>query len=274
MYSSIISAVVGVVSASLLYGLNASNMFWAIFLGALLFLLCIVGISFIFKGKISDLMMQMQKMMVDGQTKIKGRIDQISKRPIGDVKKATAEIENLQKDLLKEVLDFTSCFDQYSKWVPMLAKQINTTRMQLLFQMREFDKVDALMPKCLIMDPMSASMKMARMYVNKEPVKKIEKVFQRATLRAKYNQTVLVYSLMAWIYVKNNNADAALKTLIAADSKNEHPTIKKNRDRLANNKAREFSNAGLGDEWYALLLEQPKVQVKRQQQYQKFGRPF
>jgi hypothetical protein len=42
---------------------------------------------------------------------------------------------------------------------------------------------------------------------------------------------------------------------------------------LANNRVGHFSNAGMGDEWYALHLEQPKVKMQRQRPHA-FGRPF
>jgi hypothetical protein len=44
----------------------------------------------------------------------------------------------------------------------------------------------------------------------------------------------------------------------------ENATIKQNLEHLANNRINQFTNAGLGDEWYALHLEQPKVKTQRQ----------
>lgn len=52
----------------------------------------------------------------------------------------------------------------------------------------------------------------------------------------------------------------------------ENQTLKINRDHLANNRVAHFNNAGLGDEWYALQLEEPKIRMQRQQP--RFGRPF
>jgi hypothetical protein len=92
-------------------------------------------------------------------------------------------------------------------------------------------------------------------------------------VRLKYNQGALLYSLMAWILLQAQQDDEAHKVLIAAAKNTENETIKRNLERVANNKAREFSNAGLGDEWYALFLEQPKVAMRRQQP-RADGRPF
>ena len=36
--------------------------------------------------------------------------------------------------------------------------------------------------------------------------------------------------------------------------------------KLANQKYKHFSNAGFGDLWYSLYLEEPKVKMQRQQQ--------
>jgi len=116
-------------------------------------------------------------------------------------------------------------------------------------------------------------MMMSRMYVNKEPLEKIEKMFKKVTGRMRYNQSALLYSLMAWIYVKNNDEANAHKTLVKACEANENETLKKNRDRLANGKTREFSNANFGDEWYALFLEEPKMRVERRMP-RADGRPF
>ena len=37
----------------------------------------------------------------------------------------------------------------------------------------------------------------------------------------------------------------------------------RNRDALANNRVKQFSNAAFADQWYALFLEEPKVRYER-----------
>jgi hypothetical protein len=49
----------------------------------------------------------------------------------------------------------------------------------------------------------------------------------------------------------------------------ENDVIKSNLAHLANNRVRQFTNLGLGDEWYALHLEQPKVKTQRQSPFAK-----
>ena len=45
--------------------------------------------------------------------------------------------------------------------------------------------------------------------------------------------------------------------------KAENETLKQNWDHLVNGRIKRFSNAGLGDQWYSLLLEEPKVKMQR-----------
>jgi hypothetical protein len=40
----------------------------------------------------------------------------------------------------------------------------------------------------------------------------------------------------------------------------------RNCEHLANNRITQFSNAGLGEQWYSLFLEEPKVRTQRQRQ--------
>ena len=63
---------------------------------------------------------------------------------------------------------------------------------------------------------------------------------------------------------------AARAALTAAKNKSDHPVLLENHEKLVNGKAKQFSNAGFGDMWYALFLEEPKMKPQRQRQ----GRPF
>ena len=40
--------------------------------------------------------------------------------------------------------------------------------------------------------------------------------------------------------------------------------LKQNHEHLMNNRAKNFSNANLGDKWYSLFLEEPKIHRPRQ----------
>jgi len=56
---------------------------------------------------------------------------------------------------------------------------------------------------------------------------------------------------------------------VEAKKVTDHPAVVENWDRLVNGKVKHFSNAALGDSWYSLYLETPKIKQQRVQQ-----RPF
>ena len=183
------------------------------------------------------------------------------------------ELERHQKQIIGSALAATSKLEPLVNWVPLLSRQITTMRMQFNYQMQEFGKVDELMPKCLFMDPMTVAMRLAQMSRRKKPVEEIRKAFDKMVLRLKYNNSKLPYATMAWILVKEGKLDDAHHVMVEACRHNENDVLKENRDALANNKVSQFSNAGFGDEWYALFLEQPRVNMRRQAPG-RYGRPF
>ncbi len=273
MYSSIISVAVAIFVFVGFWQGGISNAGWSVLWALVALAGTMVSINLILRKRIMAVMTEMQAMLLDGQKQIQARMNVYQHKPVGDPKRVMAEMEKFQKKLLTQALDFTSKMEPFCKWTPLFSRQLNTTRMQFYYQMQEFKKVDELMPKCLIMDPMSAAMKIARQYTNKVAIEEIEKTFHKAKARLKYNQSSLIYSLMAWVYVKNDTPEKAHTLLVKGCDDNENETLKRNRDRLANNKVREFSNANLGDEWFALFLEQPKIQVRKQMPRMD-GRPF
>ena len=69
---------------------------------------------------------------------------------------------------------------------------------------------------------------------------------------------------MSWIEVQKGETDAAFKTLTEALKKSDNETLKANHEQLMNNRVAHFSNSGIGDSWYSLYLEEPKVRTQRQ----------
>ena len=49
----------------------------------------------------------------------------------------------------------------------------------------------------------------------------------------------------------------------ASLQKSDSPVLLANRDRIANGKLKQFSNSQLGDAWYGLYLEDPKIRQQR-----------
>lgn len=67
----------------------------------------------------------------------------------------------------------------------------------------------------------------------------------------------MLYALMSWIYVQVGNPDEARRVLLKAKEKTGAEVFKKNWEHLYNDRVKNFFNAGLGDQWYALYLETP-----------------
>lgn len=218
-------------------------------------------------------MNRVQEIMLAGQKQLQNQVQQLQSRPTGNPKQMMQKLEVFQKDLIRKALAETAALEPFQPWVPLLSRQIATLRMQFHYQLQEFDQVDALLPKCLLIEPISMAMRLARMYSRNLELPEIRKAFDRGVARLKYNQSALLYALMAWILLRRQQEEDAHTLLVEACKNNENETLKRNRDRLANNKPRAFSNAGLGDEWYTLFLEQPKIATRRMMP-RADGRPF
>jgi hypothetical protein len=148
----------------------------------------------------------------------------------------------------------------------MMDRQIATARLQLSWMIKDFRAVDALMPKALLIDPTMAAIKMSRMQMTGADIGEIRKLYRKASSRVRYNQNVLLAAAMSWIEIKRGDVDGAFKTLTEALKKSDNETLKQNHAHLMNNRPAHFSNSGLGEQWYSLLLEEPKVRMQRQRQ--------
>ncbi len=273
MYTILLSVMLGVLIA---VGLRSSELLglWGSTSLGVLGTLIVYGLAaWRLRHSLTRHMTTIQEIMLAGQKQLQARIQQLQSRPTGNPKQMMQELEKFQKGLIRKALEATAALEPYQPWIPLMSRQIATMRMQFHYQLQEFDQVDALLPKCLMLEPLSMAMRIAHMHRRKSDLSAIRKVFDRSVARLKYNQGALLYSLMAWILLQNQREEEAHTLLVDACKNTENETIKKNRDRLANQKAREFSNAGLGDEWYALFLEQPKIQSRRQMP-RSDGRPF
>jgi uncharacterized protein HemY len=120
------------------------------------------------------------------------------------------------------------------------------------------------MPKALIVDPVTASMKIARLYMLKASKEEMQKAYDKAVARARYNQNVLPTACWSWILIKSGDADGAFKVITNALKKSDDATLKHNHEALMNNRPEQFTNSGLADQWYALHLEEPKIRTQRQ----------
>ncbi|MBR7127070.1 MAG: hypothetical protein IKD09_00610 [Lentisphaeria bacterium] len=237
---------------------------WAIISGIVVVMLAQLAIGLFIRSRINKITGDIQDIMVQTQNKINRQINIMQYRQLGNPKSAQQLLTKEQNNALRKCLEITERANKYFIWNVLLKKQIISMRMMLYFQMKEFKKVDELMPKALIFDARSVAVKGVRMYKNKD-----EKVVDYLTKKAakfKNDDAVLIYSLLAWILVKQNKVADAAKLLAEAKNKVDNQVINDNYERLANGKEKHFSNAQLGDIWYSLYLEEPKIKQQKMQQ--------
>ena len=277
MYAVLISALVSAATVAALWLTGFARPMWAVFWGVPAFGATMLAIGFIVRRRVAKVMAELQSTIAEGQKAIQARVSAWQLRPKGDPRSFMDSIQKKQAELIHQALELTGGLDPYRRWVPFMQRQINTTRMQFWYQLRRFDKVDELLPKCLVLDPFSASMKLARQYSTNVEISDIEKTYRKARARLRYNQSAMLSSVMAWIYVRRNMPDAAYQLLDKACKDNNtdsepNATLQRNRDALANNRVKQFSNAAFGDAWYALFLEEPKIRYERRPPPGRFGK--
>jgi hypothetical protein len=264
MYTILISLLLGIsVSAALWFTHVTQRPVWVAVWGLLGVIAGQVSLGLILRRKVKAAMDAVQNVLLSGQKKLQQKINHWQMRPPGSLKQAQLEMERDQRVFIEQALEASKGMEKYVRWTLMLDRQIATLRMQLHYQLKEYRKVDALLPKCMFMDPMTAAMKLARLHVRDE-MAEAGKFFHKQTRRLRYGQGVILYALYAWMLVQRKETEAAHKLLVRACEKMENEVLKANRDHLANNRVNQFSNAGLSEEWYALGLEQPKVKMQRQ----------
>jgi len=242
---------------------------WAIALGLLAFAAGQGLATYLLQRKVKGAMEEVQRIMVEGQKRMQQKVKMWQTRPPGSMKDAQLEMERDQKRIVEQALEASKNLERFNRWVPLMEKQIATLRIQLYWSVKNFKKVDELMPQAIFMEPMMITVKLARLYMLEADIAEMEKFFKKQALKLRYGQGVALYSLMAWIHVQRNDLDKANKVLIEACEKMENEVVKRNREHLANNRPALFSNTGLGEEWYALHLEQPKMKQQRQSPFAK-----
>jgi len=239
---------------------------WSIFDGILAFGVFQGVFAFLIQKRVKRDMERVQAILMAGQKKLQKKMQQWQFRPPGSIQEAQKQIAADTRVFVEEALAETEKLRKYRLWVPMMERQIATAQFQLNWMIKKFNVVDKLMPKALFLDPTMAAMKMARLYTSGGDIAEIKKIYEKAVGRVKYNGNVLLAATMSWIEVQKGDADAAFKTLTEALKKSDDETLKHNHECLMNNRVGHFSNSGLGDTWYSLFLEEPKVRMQRPRQ--------
>ncbi len=206
---------------------------------------------------------EIQAVISEAQTKLNKKIQFFQQKPQGGMKNMQKLLEKDQHAFIREALNETKKFEKLYSWNVLLRKQVNTMRMQFYYQLREFNKVDELIPKSLYMEPMSIAMKMTRLY--KKGDASYKRIFYKKAKKFKSENGVILYALYSWILVKNGQIEEAIKVLQKGKEKTGSEILERNLEHLVNGREKRFSNAEIGDLWYSLYLEEPKVQKPKQQ---------
>lgn len=264
MYSLIIAVCCGAVTGLTLYFTDTLGYGWSCFFGVLGFGVVQMGIGFFLQKKVKAAMKSVEVTLLDGQKAIQAKTQRWQMRPPGSIQAAQNEIARDMRKFVEVALSLTEPLHRFDNWVPMMKRQIATAQFQLYWMIKEYRKCDMLIDKALFVDPTMYAMKMARMYMLDKPTDEIAKVYAKGSRRLRYNQNVLLAATWTWILVKRNDIDAAFKALNEALKNSDNETLKENREALANNRVAHFSNTNIGDTWWSLGLEEPKMKMQRQ----------
>ncbi len=216
------------------------------------------------KKKITLEMQAVQNILAEGQKKLQAKIQRWQMRPPGSVQAAQKELADDMRVFVKAALEQTNNLAKYRLLIPLIDRQMATAQFQLNWMIKEFSKVDELMPKIIMADPMLAAMKIARMQMLGASTDEIGKVYGKAVRRVRYNQNVLPAATYSWILMKREMVDEAFKVLTDALKSSDDATLRRNHEHLMNNRPSHFSNSSIGDLWYQLHLEEPKMKTQRQ----------
>ena len=256
MLSLLLSALGGGLAwAVLQYGVSAEHPVWNVIAGVFAFFLVMFLINLLLKKRLEQAFMQVQNHILENQERITRKINSIGMRA---TPKFQEEMEREQAKGIREAIEMLDILKPYEKWNFMIRRQANTLKAQFHFQLREYDKSYAYFEHSLLLDPMLVAMRMV-LYYRRDDAKNLEKCFYKGTGRFKDDKAVILYALYSWILVKQEKIDEAIKLLAEAKTRAENDVLKQNWDYLVNGHVRRFSNALLGEQWYALMLETPKM---------------
>jgi tetratricopeptide (TPR) repeat protein len=216
---------------------------------------------------------RMERIFLAVQTKILGSQEQLRRKVLAlqhkmqSGAKFQSRIEKEQAESIREAIELLEPVKDLQKWNLLAMRQYNTFKGQLLFQIRDFDAARPLLAKALVVEPLTAAMQMVLMYKNEE-MKELEKTFYKGTGRFKDEKGSLLYGLYSWILLKENRLDEAIAILDEGRKKCENPVLERNWEHLVNGRSKRFSNADLGEQWFALHLESmPQQRVRPQDQF-------
>jgi len=227
MFTILIAVAVGLMAGAGLGFSHTSGPAWSVLWGVLTALAVQAAAGFWLKRKVEAGMQGIQEILLTGQKRLQVKVNQWQLRPPGSPKQAQIEIEREQRKSIEQALEASKGLERWCRWSPLLGKQITTLRMQLYYQTKDFKKVDELLPRCLLFEPMTAAMKLARMYQLKDPGLEafFEKQLKRSQRFGRGADTAILYAAYSWMLVQRGAVEAAHKILIRGCEKAEHETL-------------------------------------------------
>lgn len=266
MYTLLIAVLAGIATTA---GLVASwgRPILATLAGLLVFLVVTFLVNLLFRKKIQAIFEAAQKHIVDAQEDIQRQVRMIQAKNLGASKGMQKQLEKAQEESFRQAIAALDDATPYQRWNFLVAKQANTLRARLFYQMRDFENADRcfadILPLRILPDPLIAAMRLVRLW--KQGKKdEMASYFKKAVKAFKDEKSALLYATYSWILVKENRIDEAIVLLDEGKEKAENDTLRQNWDHLVNGRNRRFSNAAFGEQWYALLLEEPKQARVRQ----------
>ena len=163
MFVLLANGVLGILVMGLLIGTNALHWGWAILLGVLAFAAGQGLVGYLLQRRVKGAMEAVQHIMVEGQKRMQQKVKMWQTRPPGSMKDAQLEMERDQKRIVEQTLEASKSLERFNRWVPLMEKQIATLRIQLYWSVKNFKKVDELMPQAIYMEPTMISVKIARL---------------------------------------------------------------------------------------------------------------
>ena len=257
MLSIVIAITIGLLTSGIASA-KIESQGWVITIGMVSFLTAAIILNRHFGKKLTTIVNQVQAMLTESQNEAYKMINRFQSKPVGSQKMMEKKVEKKVEAGVIKALELLQTVQPLYKWSFLAERQINTLKMQLHFQIKQFDEADNLMPKILVLEPLTLCMKMVRQYHNNSD--DLEKTYKKGIKKFKYEKGILVHSLYAWILVKRKETAKAMEVLTLAKEKIDDEMIHRNWQNVANNKVHLFSNAFLGEQWYSLHLEKPPKQ--------------
>ncbi len=260
MYTIIISLAVALITGASTRPFLGPG--WSIFLAILAFMIVQLIIGLVIRKKVNKLTHDIQNIMQEAQLKINRQMQLYQSRQPNNLRQAQQNLEKMQLEAVRKTLDATEQFTPLYRWNFLIKKQVNTMKLQLHYQLKEFAKVDELLPKSMLIDARSLVIKLVRLYKNNDP--SLDKFYNKKCRMLKEDDCALFALTYAWIKLQKSETEKAIAALNEAKKRTDNETLVENCSRLLNGKEKLFNNAGLGDQWYSLYLEEPKYKQIRQ----------